>query len=68
MILGIPLAIWLGFATIISLFTTASLGIAMHFYNKNVFKYHRFFAFSTLTLAVFHLVFAFMLWFLGIVI
>jgi hypothetical protein len=68
MILGIPLAVWLGILTIISLFTTLSLGIAMHVYKKNVFKYHRFFAFTTGTLALIHLVFGYLLWFKGILI
>ena len=68
MILGLPLAVWFGILTITSLFTTLSLGIAMHVFKKPVFKYHRFFAFLTGTLAVIHLIFAFMLWFLGIII
>jgi hypothetical protein len=66
MILGIPLAIWLGILTISSLFTTLSLGIAMFYFRKNVFKYHRFFAFLTAFLAIAHLIFAVLLWFYGI--
>lgn len=68
MILGIPLAVWLGILTITSVFTTAGLGIAMHVYNKNVFRYHKFFAFLTITLALIHAIFALLLWFFGIVI
>lgn len=65
MILNVPLAIWFGGLTIISVFITASLGIAVFKYHKNVFKYHKAFAFTTLTLAVIHLVFAVLLWFFG---
>ena len=67
MILGLPLAIWFGFLTFISLFTTASLGIAVFKFNKShLFKYHKTFAFITITLAICHLVLAFLLWFKGI--
>jgi hypothetical protein len=66
MILGIPIAIWLGFLTYACLATTVSLGIAFHVFNKPVFKYHRFFAFTTITIATIHLVFAFLLWFMGV--
>lgn len=68
MILGIPLAIWFGILTIISLFITFSLGIAMHVYKKNVFKHHVCFAFTTIFLALVHLILAYLLWFKGIVI
>ena len=68
MILGIPLAIWLGIITIILVFTTASLGIAVHIFKKNVFRYHKFFAFTTLVFAAIHATFAILLWFYGIVI
>jgi len=68
MVLGIPLAIWFGILTIILVFTTASFGIAMHVFRKNVFKYHRFFAFSTIIFAVIHAVLVILLWFYGIVI
>lgn len=67
MILGLPLAIWFGFLTIISLFITAIFGIAFHVYRKNVFGYHKFFAFLTITLAIVHGILAFMFYFLGIV-
>jgi hypothetical protein len=66
MILNIPLAIWFGILTIISLFTTAGLGIAVHIFQKNVFNYHKIFAFTTLALALIHLTLAVMLWFYGI--
>jgi hypothetical protein len=56
MILNTPLAVWIGILTFISLFTTASLGLAVHKFNKNVFKYHKFFAFTTVTLAIMHVV------------
>jgi hypothetical protein len=68
MIFGIPIAIGFGILTIISLFTTACLGIAVFKFQKNVFKYHMFFAFLTLTLAVIHLIFAYLLWFRGVLI
>jgi hypothetical protein len=68
MVFVFPIAIWFGILTIISLFTTLSLGVAFHKYHKNVFKYHRFFAFLTGALALVHLVFAYLLWFMGIII
>jgi hypothetical protein len=61
MVFIFPLAIWLGIAAIISLFTTLSLGVAYYHFKKNVFKYHRFFAFLTGAIAVIHAVFAMML-------
>jgi hypothetical protein len=68
MLLDVPTAIWLGIATISSLLITFSLGIAMFYYQKNVFKYHRFFAFLTVALGSVHLVFGVLLWFFGLVI
>jgi hypothetical protein len=68
MILGIPLAIWFGILTIISLVITGILGLAVYKFKKNVFKYHMFFAFLTISLAIVHLIFGVMLWFFGIVI
>jgi hypothetical protein len=68
MIFGVPLAIWFWILTISSVFTTASLGIAMHMFRKNVFKYHRFFAFLSLSLAVIHATLAILLWSFGIII
>jgi len=68
MILGIPLAIWLGILTIILLFTTVSLGIAVHFFRKNVFKYHMYMAFTTATVAAIHAIMAYLLWFQGYVV
>lgn len=66
MIFGIPLAIIFGIATIISLLITASFGLAVFKYHKPVFKYHKFFAFLTVTLAIIHLILAYLLWFRGI--
>jgi hypothetical protein len=68
MIVNIPLAIWFGISTIISVFITASFGIAVHAFKKNVFGFHIFFAFLTLTLAIIHLILAYLLWFRGIII
>jgi hypothetical protein len=68
MILHLPIAIWFGMLTIISLFTTASLGIASLVFKKNVFNFHKFFAFTTLGLALLHLILGVMLWFFGVVI
>jgi hypothetical protein len=68
MILGIPLTIWLGILTALSLFTTFSLGIALHVFRKNVFKYHRFFAILTVFLVLIHITLAFLLWFKQIII
>ncbi len=66
MALGMPLAIWFGIATIVSLFITAGFGIAFHRYHRPVFRYHKFFAFVTITLALIHSIFAFLLWYFGI--
>ena len=66
MILGIPLAVWLGALTFTSLIITASLGVAFHVFHKNVFKYHRLFAFITIGIATVHAIIAFLLWFAGI--
>lgn len=63
-----PFFVWLGFLTFASLVTTASLGIAVHFYHKPVFRYHKFFAFLTITLATIHMVLGMLFYFLGIVI
>jgi len=68
LVLGMPLTIWLGFITIACLATTFSLGIAMFHFQKPVFKCHRFFAYTTITLATIHLVLGFLLWFFGVVI
>ncbi|MBS3075300.1 hypothetical protein J4429_02455 [Candidatus Pacearchaeota archaeon] len=68
MILNIPLAVWLGILTIISVFITALFGIAVHVFHKNVFKYHKIFAFTSLTLALIHAILAMILWFYRIVI
>jgi len=68
MIFPLPLAIIFGILTILSLFTTASFGIAFHKYHKPVFRFHKFFAFTTLTLAIIHLILAYLLWFNGIII
>jgi hypothetical protein len=68
MLFNIPIAIWLGIITFISLFITFSFGIAMHHFKKNVFRYHKFFAFFTVSVAVAHVIFAILLWFFGIVV
>ncbi|MFH0832864.1 MAG: hypothetical protein V1900_04045 [Candidatus Aenigmatarchaeota archaeon] len=68
MILGMPLAIWFGIITVISLFITAYFGIAMYIFKKPVFKQHKIFAFITVILAVVHSILAAMLWFFQIVI
>lgn len=62
----IPLALWFGFATIASLFTTFSLGIATYVFKKPVFNYHRFFAFLTIILAGVHVTLSILLWFFGV--
>ncbi len=64
--MAIPLAIWFGILTIISLFITALFGLLTYKYNKNLFKIHITFAFITLALAIIHLVFAYLLFFKGI--
>ena len=66
MLLNIPTAIWFGFLTFASLIITASLGIAMHVFKKNVFKFHKFFAITTVILAIIHFTLAILLWFYGI--
>jgi len=51
--MAIPTTVLFGIITIISLFITALLGILMR-KGKQVFKYHRIFAFTTIILAVIH--------------
>jgi len=68
MLLGIPLAIWLGILTISLLSITLSMGIAMVHFQKNVFKYHKFFAYLTIGVAAIHAVTAALLWFFGVLI
>jgi hypothetical protein len=68
MILGIPLAILFGFLTIIFILITASFGIAFHIFRKNVFKYHQFFAFTTIFIATVNLILLFLFWFKKIII
>ncbi len=65
-ILGLPLMAWLGILTFCSLVTTVSLGVAMHVYKKNVFKYHRFFAITTITIAMAHVTLTTLFVFFGI--
>ncbi len=67
MLLNIPLAMWIGFLVFISLTITISLGVAVFKFQKNVFKYHKFFALLTGLLALVHVVLAILLWFFGIV-
>jgi hypothetical protein len=67
MAFGMQIAITLGALTFISLFTTVSLGILYYHFKKNVFKYHRFFAFTTASLAILHAIFVY-LWLSGAVI
>ena len=61
------LAVWFGILTFASLFATASLGIATHVFRKKVFKFHMFFAFTTVTLAVIHLTLDILWLYFGIV-
>jgi hypothetical protein len=65
MIFGIPLAIWFGMLTIISLFLAAFFGAATMYLKKNWFMQHKTFAILTVCLALVHLVFAVLLWFFG---
>lgn len=68
MFLNIPLAIWMGFLAAILLFVTLFLGIAVFHFKKNVFKYHKIFAFLTALVVIAHIILAISLWFFGIVI
>ncbi len=65
MILGIPFLVVFGALTFLSLITTASLGVAMIRFGKDVFKAHRFFAFFTLSVAVIHVTLASVFFFTG---
>jgi hypothetical protein len=67
MLLGIPLAIWLGLLAITLLFATLFLGVAM-MHGKASLKYHKAFAFATGAAALVHLVFAVLLWFYGVMV
>lgn len=66
MLLHQPLAIWLGFLTILLLCITVSLGLAMKKHRKSVYKPHRIFAIITLIIALAHVTLAVLLWFFGI--
>jgi hypothetical protein len=68
MILKIPLAIWFGILTAISLVITLSLGIATLHSRKPLLKYHKFSAFITIIIGTVHIILAILLWFYGIVI
>ena len=68
MLLNIPLAIWFGIFTFVSLLVTLSLGIAMVQFHRNVLRYHKASALITGTLASIHFTLAVMLWFFQIVI
>jgi len=66
MLLNIPLAIWFGIFTVISLFMTFYFGIAFHRFKKPVFRYHKLFAFLTIGLAAIHTTLTILLWFFGV--
>jgi hypothetical protein len=68
MVFIFPLAIWLGIITFALLATTLSLGVAFHYFHKDVFRYHKFFAFLTISVAAVHAIFATLLWFFGVII
>ena len=68
MLLNIPLAVWFGAFTIAFLLITLFLGIAMVYFKKNVFRYHKIFALLTGILAAIHAPLAILLWFFGMVI
>ena len=68
MILGLPLAIWFGMLTFVSLFITAGFGVAVYRYHKPYFKHHMRFAMLTVALAIVHLVLGVLLWFFGVAI
>ena len=61
-VLGKPLMFYLGIITIISLFTTATLGY-LTYKGKNTFSYHRAFAVTTLSLALIHGILGFLAYF-----
>jgi hypothetical protein len=50
---GLTTAAFIGGFVFLSLITTAGLGLALH-KGKPVFKWHRFFAFLTIALAIIH--------------
>lgn len=68
MLLGIPLAVWLGALTFTSLLITLALGVAVQVYKKPLLKKHMLFAKITAVLAVVHVTFAILLWFFGVLI
>lgn len=53
LIFGKPLIFYLGIITMISLFTTATLGY-LTYKGKNTFSYHRAFAITTISLTLIH--------------
>jgi len=68
MLLGIPLALWLGMLTLILLVIAFSLGIAVMKFGKPVLKHHVRMAVIAMSLAVVHAIIAALLWFFGLAI
>lgn len=54
LILGLRDTVFLGILTLISLLLTITTAVMFHYYHRPVFRFHRFFGFSTLTFAVLH--------------
>ena len=68
MIFAIPLVIWTGYLALASLIITLSLGIAVHIFKKPVFRFHKFFAFFTVLIAIIHSILGILFYFFGIVV
>ena len=54
LILGLRDTIFLGILTITSLIITIIMGVMFHYFHRPVFKFHRFFGFLTLAIALIH--------------
>lgn len=66
MVLGYPLAMWIGIITFISLSLSIAFGIALHKYHKPVFRYHMLFAFLTIILAAIHVILVILMLYFGV--
>ncbi len=63
LIFGLRDTIFFGILTIILLFITAGTGIIFHYFHKPVFRFHRFFAYLTLAVALIHALLVFLAYF-----
>ena len=68
MIMGMPLVMWLGLLGLILLVTTLLLGMKIQKGRYELLVYHVLFAKFVIAIAVIHLIFALLFYFLGVTI